>query len=99
MVHYNFSLFTSNMHYNSTNMSSMAAMHHGHNGLSQQHETSASVSHQHNNNSNSNNNGGSDEIKHSPPPSNPATPAGYASYFGQLAANSVMDNVMCRPVH
>ena len=29
-----------------------------------------------------------------------STSAGsYASYFGQLAASSAMDNVMCRPVH
>ena len=27
------------------------------------------------------------------------TAGSYASYFGQLAASSAMDNVMCRPVH
>ena len=28
-----------------------------------------------------------------------ASSGSYASYFGQLAATSAMDNVMCRPVH
>ena len=28
-----------------------------------------------------------------------ASSGAYASYFGQLAATSAMDNVMCRPVH
>jgi hypothetical protein len=54
---------------------------------------------QHSGNSNNNNGGNSDTKTLSPPPSSSAAAAGYASYFGQLAANSVMDNVMCRPVH
>jgi hypothetical protein len=101
------SLFGSNMHYNGANMSSMAAMHHGHGGLSQQqqqHDSAASSGHQHSNSSSStnNNNGGSGstDVKTLPPsPTSTGSAAGYSSYFGQLAANSVMDNVMCRPVH
>ncbi len=103
-----FSLFSSNMHsaaYNGANMSSMAAMHHSSNshGLQQQqqqHESNGGQ--QHNNSSGNNNNNGSsaaaDTKTLSPPPINSGA-GSYASYFGQLAANSVMDNVMCRPVH
>jgi hypothetical protein len=111
---YDFSLFSSNMHYNGANMSSMAAMHHGssHNGShglsqqqqqQQQHESATAASHQHNASSGNNNNNGSgansDSKTLSPPPSTGNSAGGYASYFGQLAANTVMDNVMCRPVH
>lgn len=92
------SLFSSNMH--SYNGSNMGSMHHGGHSHPQEHDVGSGHPHSASTGSGENNGSSSADSKTlSPPPSSASGAAGYATYFGQLAANSAMDNVMCRPVH
>jgi len=84
----------------SYNGSNMGSMHHGGHSHPQEHDFGSGHPHSASTGSGENNGSSSADSKTlSPPPSSASGAAGYATYFGQLAANSAMDNVMCRPVH